>query len=200
MSKSQKSPQKNRAVMRTVVGLDPTTGEPTFEDREFDLNSDDDVAGGGMPMSTGFLIDRIQKYNEQRLKAFTVAKKTKNTAVMDSIGNENVAITLGKESLMLLLAQKDCAGVRFYFCKNPYGRDSVAAVGVRVIKRQDGSEEAQDIGLDPNSDELSILSLKSFENTVLNSEVGPPNTFKDFFEEPEKNKQFMIELKGLFLK
>lgn len=185
--------------MNTVVGV-KAGGEPDIQERNFDLNSDDDVAGGGMPMSTEYLIDRIRKYNEQRLADYQKAQKDNDPTAMKLIGDENVAIVLGKESLMLLLSQKECAGIRFYFCKNPYGRNSVAAVGVRVVKNGDDHEEAQDIGLDPESKELSILSLESLQTTVLNSEVGPPNTFKDFFKPTENNPRFMAEMKSILFK
>ncbi len=95
---------------------------------------------------------------------------------------------------MLLLSQKDCEGIRFYFCKNPYGRNSVAAVGVK----KDQTGEIRDIGIDDADPSASILTAKQISGNVLNKEVGPPDTIAKLFSKDEKPTQFISDLKNFF--
>ena len=186
------SDQPTKIKMQTAIGID-LSGKPIFEEREYVLNSEFPLAGWGRPMAFDFLKEQILKHNQQKVDLFnaeTDAEKKEN------LGKENVAITLGKESLMAILSQKGCEGIRFYFCENPWGRSSVAAVGVRSAV-VNGVEVAQDIGVEDEDNRVSILNNAS-GGEVINSEVGPPNTVGELFKESDESNPFIDDIKGLF--
>lgn len=182
--------QKNRVIMKTAIR--DNGGSPVFEDREYLLNSDDELAGNGIPMEIAYLKEKIMEHCQHKVERY---KKAISDGVQEKItkaGDENVAIVLGKESLMLLLSQKGCEGVRLYFCKNPYGRDSVAAVGVKKTT----AGEIKDIGIDDTDKSVSILKAAKWDAAVWNMEVGPPNTIAQLFN-PSKDP-FVTDLKKVF--
>lgn len=181
---------ENCVILKTAVGIE--NGTPVFKPRIYPLNSDSVLPGNGIPMELEFLRERIMRRCQTKIDNYNSAVRSKDDAKISIAGNENVAITLGKESLMLLLSQADCEGIRFYFCENPWGRDSVAAVGVKKL----ASGEVKDIGIDNGDSNLSILKATKFSAAVMNMEVGPPNTVADLFEAP--TDPFLIELKGVF--
>ncbi len=104
------------------------------------------------------------------------------------VGSKEIAIDLGKESLLLILSQKDCEGIRFYFCNSPYGSNSVAAVGIRAFLDESGKPhqsrhpqdpsreitDAQDIGVNDNFQSILDEGAISGKTQILNEEVGPP--------------------------
>jgi len=180
--------------MKTVTKR-PTNGssEPEYDFVAYPLLSEKEVAGGGQPMSMEVLKESID-INIKELKAsLKDAENKNNTAAVREILDQSIAITLGKESLFLILSQKECDGIRFYFCKNPKGRNSVAAIGVKIKRHpdtgqpqrgSDGRVIAEDIGAEDNHN--TILYNKNLKVNVLNSEVGPPYNLEEFLKGGEK--------------
>lgn len=118
--------------------------KPDGELMDYPMQRNSDLAGAGQPMDAGLLKEKIiESYREyQALK-----RKAQDTEIKEFLEQEPVAITLGKESLLTLLSQKGCEGIRFYFCKNPKTKGrSVAAVGVAEATEPAGFSTAQSPG------------------------------------------------------
>jgi len=172
--------KKNKAVLKTVVGVAPTEADsPVYEDVTFELADETNVSAFGDSMSVDFLLKSIKASQQGIEKDHAAAKAANDTAAMKALEAQPIGIVIGKQALLMLLGQKECEGIRLYFCKNPWGKNSVAAVGVRVMRDsagkpiiKDGVEVAQDIGV--KDDATTILKSKNLSATILNVEVGPP--------------------------
>jgi hypothetical protein len=187
------------------------SAKPSCQQVQHFLESEEAICGFGQPMTNEFLRDRIWAYIIRRYletgahchlksKIEDLFKRLDNPdfiSIKDSIIeliqemlmrvlDEPFAITLGKESLLLLLSQKECEGIRFYFCLNPNGERSIAAVGVKTMRdksgkiiEENGKEIPQDIGI--LDDSASLARAENYNDFILNDEVGPPSRLYDLF-------------------
>ncbi|MEN9571026.1 MAG: hypothetical protein RL172_2257 [Bacteroidota bacterium] len=62
----------------------------------------------------------------------TATLEEKIAIISTKLSDENIAIEFGKEALLLILAQEDCVGIRFAFCKNRTAEKSVVAMGIKI--------------------------------------------------------------------
>lgn len=91
-----------------------------------------------------------------------------------ALEESNIAVFYGKETLMLLLAQANCEGIRFYFCKNQDNKQSLVLVGI--------DKNQQDLGLPDGAKTLidRNLNLEGFQDNAVANEVGGPKSLRDY--------------------
>lgn len=98
---------------------------------------------------------------------------------------DNVAIDFDKQSILTILSQENCSGIRFYFCKKEDNTISLVLVGINGendLNYENGRGTimpTEDIISNSLPDEVEI------QPTII-MEVGGPKRFEDF-----KNKEFV---------
>lgn len=103
----------------------------------YDLISDDNPIGFGKtvtPRAANAMIkQRITETVEAIIKAKSPAISTEAQLVeyiTDKLTSDRVAIEYGRETLLRILSQEDCVGIRFANCKNSNGKNSIVAIGI----------------------------------------------------------------------
>jgi|GEM_PF-4559427 len=176
--------------------LNRTTGELEQDEVTVNEQSDSSLAGFGKPVDLG------------------AAKKIVNEYINDPTNTNDqktIAITLGRESLLHILSQENCEGVRFYLCKVP--RDlanpnethiSILAVGVKKNINVVGipmdpdnlNNQVQDLGTTP--DNPTILADDAEEGFIM-FEVGPPTKHGDIDKDSFLANEFFTQSLSKFL-
>ncbi len=156
------------------------------EEISFATQSDDDVCGFGLPVSLEAGQRMIKDFQTELLRALQEAASNNNEEAIEANSKHPIAITLGKEALLYIMTQKECEGIRFYFCKNHEKELSVVAVGVKNNPITDPAtaslaSKAKDLG-SPDG-KLSIADVKINSPQQVEEfflfEVGPPTRLKD---------------------
>ena len=99
--------------------------------------------------------------------------KTKKWSHMQP--NEEASVIFDARSLLLLLSQKDCIGIRFYYAKNEKNEETLVLVGIR--------EGEHDLGVqDPGNGKKGSIILDNTlnKNNSIIIEVGGGNDVGDF--------------------
>lgn len=103
-----------------------------YEERDlfFDVRNDDDVSGMGQPITAQAASAMISDYHSkivQDLNSIRDDEKRK-----EFVENTTIAVIFGKETLLRLLSQENCEGIRFYSCLNDENKPSLVLSGVDV--------------------------------------------------------------------
>jgi hypothetical protein len=204
-----------------------------YDDKEisFATQNDTDVCGFGLPVSLeagkkmidGFQKELIEEWADAKsaLADANPVNKNEKEQIVATLERHPIAITLGKESLLYIMSQKDCEGIRFYFCKNHDTELSLVACGVKsnpVVKSNPfvGSSPvskfrpmpislgstAKDLGAPEGSLSISDAEVKHGLEVVEGYflfEVGPPTRLKDVLSKSESgnnNDVFEEELRS----
>jgi hypothetical protein len=176
------------------------------QDLEYVLTPDDHPVGYGKtvtPKATTHMIteqiyDNVleivtRKENagksEQEIKAIIVAEFSDE--------NKPIATEFGKESLLRLLSQEGCIGIRFTTCKNYDGKRSIVAVGLVEDKNTAGDKIAVPLKkgyyMDPK---LGERGTPTAVFAPLSEEEGIGSTTKKVLEDMGKNLEtFVNEIK-----
>ncbi|GAB3693121.1 hypothetical protein GCM10027592_12670 [Spirosoma flavus] len=156
-----------------VAGID-YDGEK-FVEAELIINlaPDGDIRGAGKPITLNAAKVMIDSYLSP------VIDDLKNPDKKENALKAPIAVYYGKETLMLLLSQSNCEGIRFYFCKNHHERASLVLIGID----KDGSDLGIPIEL-RNENIKSIVDpdVESLADGTLIYEVGGPDTLIDLLE------------------
>ncbi|MBL6447607.1 hypothetical protein JMN32_14915 [Fulvivirga sp. 29W222] len=108
------------------------------------------------------------------------------------INKRTAAITFSKRTLLLLLSQENCEGIRFYICKSPKPgnhlnlKTSLVLVGI--------GKNNQDLGVDGNDKSIfrPYRSADDSSNPTILIEVGGHDTLK------EMRQNLKIDFDSLF--
>ncbi len=145
-----------------------------FNDGEFvpclltsPLQKDSSAGGEGQPITLVAAQEMVGRYHQLLRNRLTEARE-KGTE--DEILDEVVAVTFGKETLLLLLSQAGCEGIRFYLCKNQDHRTSLVMVGI------DGERS----DLSATGQKGVLLEWSAGDPYTFMDEVGGPKTLRDF--------------------
>ncbi|GAB4022487.1 hypothetical protein [Spirosoma koreense] len=149
----------NKQITLNLEGSVTTTGEPI-------------TLQAARAMTDGYLQPIISRYKTLVASLGEKSSDTDITNEIDSLLDANISVFYGKETLLLLLSQPDCEGIRFYFCKNHKDKQSLVLVGIDSNER--------DLGLPDEFKTIIDPDLKSFPEGVLAEEVGGPNTLRDY--------------------
>lgn len=147
----------------------------------------DCITGKGSNLTKGavktLVIDGVW---DPMLKQFsTLLSDIEKQTLLDT----NLAITFGKETLLHLLSQKGCEGIRFYFCKTPTGKSSLVGVGIDADDNDIGTVDKL-LPLDNNQQPRVSIKLNESDTEVTEEvyaiEVGPPITLSVVLTEKAK--------------
>jgi hypothetical protein len=94
----------------------------------------------------------------------TAANKMINDYIVENMNNQdqNLSIEFGKETLLYLLSQPDCASIKFYFCTNHVGAKSLVAIPMTATRQ---------------SIQISTVTANM---EIAGSEVGGGETIRQF--------------------
>ncbi|QDK82625.1 hypothetical protein EXU85_30060 [Spirosoma sp. KCTC 42546] len=169
-----------------IPGITLAGDEFSQGDIQFNTQNDESVSGFGQPVSLAASQKMIRNFQSDLLLEFVNGDDETKQAV----ASRPIAITLGKESLLFILSQNECEGIRFYFCKNHLQSPSIIAVGVKnnIVDDPNATLASRARDLGTVGDKLSILSRDVQINNVVEDffyyEVGPPTTLEDVFDAP----------------
>lgn len=114
-------------------------------------------------------------------------KKASSHEEKELIMDRTVSISFNKNILMLILSQAGCAGIRFYLCRTPEGKQSLVLAGI--------GEDGKDLSSDQGS---VILDKGSNEKTLL-AEVGGHESLRHFIgDDKEIGNAFNESLSAYF--
>lgn len=179
----------NKSFYATKTGVDFVNGKlVTDQPLEYNLTSDDSPVGFGKtitPRAATFMIHQKIKENVQMLLDKLSKEHITSQEQLDKINghfsNDRIAIEFGKESLLRILAQDECIGIRFTFCKNTAQSDSIVAIGISEEKTQNQkiSVPLKKASFSPQSMATSILDVS---NPIIEEE-GVGKTTKAVIED-----------------
>lgn len=158
-----------------------------------------DVSSYGEPITSKAAIKMIKdgkwaKLRDKIQEARAAADQDQEKQMRyDRLLNTPLAVTFSREVLLFLLAQPTCAGVKFYFCTNHSGHQSLVLVGVNAdnidlgtkgsivtkITEKAPEQESKTAGKDRAAEKEDTLVF----------EVGGPKSVKDYLDYFEQNKK-----------
>lgn len=131
------------------------------------LQHDTSAEGEGMPVTRAagqHMVNRHHDLLRERLDA------VRRTPTEEDVLDEVVAVSFGKETLLILLSQAGCQGIRFYVCKNQDDKTSLVMVGI--------GEGNSDLSADGS--QSTFLGWKDDLQATIMDEVGGHKTLRDF--------------------
>lgn len=143
---------------------DETTATYPPKKLTFRLADDTTVIGTGQPITL--------KAARQMIHSYWTRERNKNNL------DANVSVDFGKETLLLLLARANCAGIRFYFCINQDERESLVLVGI--------DDKGNDLGIESDTGSLASRDVPAnalSSADVLAEEVGGPKSLRHYLQE-----------------
>jgi hypothetical protein len=146
---------------------------PTKEVR-IQLSNDNEVAGYGMPVTPSTFHRLFKNHFSELLKA------AREQTLTPEQQNEIIAVDIGRESFMRILAQKGCEGIRVFFgqyeTETGEKRNTIMAAGLDAKGQLLGHEKINPAELhNPDFD----LNLLDDEEVPLLEEVGHGVTLND---------------------
>lgn len=127
---------KNKFV--TETGLDYDPGKKTWIKNlkiEVDLADDEISEGVGRSITPRafrkMIGDKLVKLKDDYLK---IGGERDEIKLMKFLSEQKCAVEFGKETLLRILAQKNAVGLRFTFCVNDVGEESVIVSGIEEIE------------------------------------------------------------------
>ena len=167
----------------TADGLDYKNGKFVKKKLTIKLAPEGSVTAAGKPitlkavkaMTDGYLLPKLDRLKQLRAKSIGKSKeeKAEEKALLES----NIAVFFGKETLMLLLSQTDCEGIRFYFCRNHEKKQSLVLVGVDGAKNDLGIHSKHGSIIDRN------LDINDLQEDIPADEVGGPKSLQDYLND-----------------
>jgi hypothetical protein len=122
---------KNKFVTDSALHYDSKTGWNTNFHMEINLPDDDTSIGFGRSITPG----AFRKMVGDKLIALKNAYQKLNPqpdeiALQGYLNEQKCAVEFGRESILRVLSQKDCIGLRFTFCLNDEGKESIIVSGL----------------------------------------------------------------------
>jgi hypothetical protein len=199
---------KSKYVTETGIDVvvNPTTGKEELKGDQsliYVLSPDDSPTGAGKTISPKATVKMIKDQITENVveiitRAENVTKKEDEIKqiIINEFSTKHIATEFGKESLLRLLAQEDCVGIRFTTCKSISGR-SIIAVGLMEENNNNGAKISvplkKEFYIDP---ELGQRGTATSEYAPLAEEEGVGLSTKKVLEDMGKNlADFVNELK-----
>lgn len=166
-----------------VIGVDHDGANYTQGPIEYSLRGTtvNSVSSFGTPVTVSAAQKMIvqDKWNSmiaevQRLRA---AGASDDAPEVQALLDTNISVTFSRSILLLLLSQAGCAGIKFYFCKNLEGHDSLVLVGV---DEQNGDLQSPNGVIVPLN--VAGLAPRDQPQQTLLAEVGGPKKLGDVFD------------------
>jgi hypothetical protein len=132
MKNKEQKPVKNKFVTDSGLDYDESTKKWNVEAHiEIDLPEDETSLGFGRSITPAAFRRMVGDKLIALKKAFIKSGQGNSAeALMEYLNNQRCAVEFGKESILRVLAQKDCTGLRFTFCHNDLGDESIIVSGL----------------------------------------------------------------------
>lgn len=132
MKKENQNPPKNKFVTDSGLDYNETTKEWNVNAHiEIDLPEDETSLGYGRSITPAAFRRMVGNKLIALKKAFLKSGPDQSPdALKQYLNDQRCAVEFGKESILRVLSQKDCTGLRFTFCHNDIGEESIIVSGL----------------------------------------------------------------------
>jgi hypothetical protein len=151
------------------------------------------LTGEGMPVTRKAAKAMIRAHWNPIKERLDAAIEAKDKQAIEDLLDTNIAATFGKETLLFILSQENCDGLRFYFATKPTtvdGEDIPGGGGLTIVVT--GVKEVDGKAIDLNTNE-SIMEEQTDSKAVANDrqgEVVPPTRIREILHHLRDKMEF----------
>lgn len=180
-------PPELKGQQITLQGKDFQNGSFVDSEVKISICDDSQLTGFSRPITQDAKREMINSFIDElqnKLKAVD-AQSVEYKGIM----NQTVSVDFGKESLLLLLSQPGCEGIKFSFAKGINTQYTLVAEGLTI-----GTNGVQPVIIPDVTDKSGNV----IKNEPMTFEVVPPYTLEDWVKEKD-SEQFQGVHKVLFI-